>query len=67
MVSQLSSFNQGIKFSQNYVFKVSNMMLNAKIKFLIQQGKQNVKHKPDIPIQVLGHSSGEAVETVLRV
>ena len=37
----LPSYNRGLKFSQNPVFKNSNMMLNAKIKDL-KQGKQNV-------------------------
>ena len=46
-------YNRGLKFSQNPVFKNSNMMLNAKIKDLKQQGKQNVEHKPDISTQDL--------------
>ena len=46
-------YNRGLKFSQNPVFKNSNMMLNAKIKDLKQQGKQNVQHKPDISTQDL--------------
>ena len=33
-------YNRGLKFPQNPVFKNSNMMLDAKIKDLKQQGKQ---------------------------
>ena len=40
-------YNRDLKFSQNPAFKNSNTMLNAKIKDLKQQGKQNVEHKPD--------------------
>ncbi len=40
--------NRGIKFSQNTTFRSSNMMLNAKIRDLKQQGKQKVQHKPAI-------------------
>ena len=46
-------YKRGLKFSQNPVFKNSNMMLNAKIIDLKQQGKQNVEHKPDISTQDL--------------
>ena len=46
-------YNRGLKFSQNPVFKNLNMMLNAKIKDLKQQGKENVEHKPDISTQDL--------------
>ena len=45
--------NKGIQFSSNPVFKKSNLMLNAKIKCLKQQGKENVKHKPPISSQDL--------------
>ena len=46
-------YNRGLKFSQKPVFKNSNMILNAKIKDLKQQGKENVEHKPDISTQDL--------------
>ncbi|KAK3746096.1 hypothetical protein QZH41_004621 [Actinostola sp. cb2023] len=40
--------NKGIQISGNTLFKKSNMMLEAKLKNLKQQGKQSVQHKPAI-------------------
>jgi len=40
--------NKGIQISQNPSFKKSNMMLDAKLKNLKQQGKHSVQHKPAI-------------------
>ena len=40
--------NKGISISGNPQFKRSNIVLNAKMKSLKQEGKQNVKHKPPL-------------------
>lgn len=45
--------NKGIQISSNPLFKKSNMMLNAKLKSLKQQGKLSVQHKPAIEIEDL--------------
>lgn len=38
--------NKGITITGNPAFKRSNIVLNAKVKLLKQQGKENIKHKP---------------------
>ena len=40
--------NKGVQISGNSLFKKSNMMLEAKLKNLKQQGKQSVQHKPKV-------------------
>ena len=45
--------NKGIKIATNTAFKKSNMMLDAKIKSLKQQGKENIQHKPPITLKDL--------------
>ena len=44
-------YNRGLKFSQNPVFKNSNMMLDAKIKDLKQQGKQMLNTNLIFPLK----------------
>ena len=41
-------FNRGIKIAGNPSFTRSNQMLDAKIKYLKQVGKENVQHKPPL-------------------
>lgn len=43
-------YNRGLRFSQDSTFKTSNMMLDAKIKKLKREGKQDVNHKPAIAV-----------------
>lgn len=45
--------NKGITIAGNPTFKRSNIVLNAKIKSLKQQGKQSVKHKPALEAEDL--------------
>ena len=40
--------NRGIQISKNPAFKNSNMMLEAKLKYLKQVGQHSVQHKPAI-------------------
>ena len=40
--------NRGLKISKNPAFTHSNQMLDAKIKHLKQEGKENMSHKPAI-------------------
>ena len=41
-------FKRGIKIPGNPVFQISNKMLDAKIKMLKKEGKENITHKPAI-------------------
>ena len=41
-------YNKGITISENPEFKKSTVVLNAKIKSLKQDGKENIRHKPPL-------------------
>ena len=48
VLPQQPPFKRGIKIPGNPVFQSSNKMLDAKIKILKKEGKENITHKPAI-------------------
>ena len=47
------SYKRGVKIAGNPLFQSSNKFLDAKIKQLKQDGKENTKHKPAIELEDL--------------